>query len=174
MHDCLSVSPPGTCTLWIPPWSSRCSWLQLPHNIAGEKWCLSMDEYLFTSSVHLKGTVYMYLHAWRSLRPQRFVTAPALFYILAHQFTAKYSSDFNFSDAAWWLVMQHAGVCYPSESRAESTKEKASSGYILLSSHTAWSRLQLGWGGFSCNLLSQSSVFAIRQIVKIQKMEMLR
>lgn len=59
---------------------------------------------------------------------------------------AKYSSDFNFSDAAWRLVMQHSNVRYPSESRAGSTKEKASSGYILLSSHTAWSRLQLGWG----------------------------
>lgn len=90
---------------------------------------------------------------------------------LAHQFTVKYSSDFNFSDAAWRLVMQHAGVCYPSESRAESTKEKASTGYILLASHTAWLRLQLGWG---VPVQFIMAVIAIRRIMKIQKVEMLR
>lgn len=46
------------------------------------------------------------------------------------------------------MVMQHSEVGSPSESRAaESTKEKANSSYILLSSHPAHQRLQLGGGG---------------------------
>lgn len=110
VYGCLSVSAPGTCTLWIPPWSSRCNWLQLPHNIAGEKWCLTMDECLFTSSVYLN-----WLHRTNftyacMTEDHRGLFGACNVFNLAHQFTAKYSSDFTFSDAAWWLVMQHTGV----------------------------------------------------------------
>lgn len=101
--------------------------------------------------------VYLYIHIEGFLEPLcilKITAFPILsgflqccsFTSSSSSLDAKYSSDFNFLDAAWRLVMQHSNVRYPSESRAESTKEKASSGYILLSSHTAWSRLQLGWG----------------------------
>lgn len=73
LYDC--VSPGHLYT--------RCNWLQLPSDIAGEKWCLSVDEYLFTRSVCLKCTFYKYcglhrtnfrcLRDWRSRRSQRFV-----------------------------------------------------------------------------------------------------
>ncbi len=65
-----------------------------------------------------------------------------------------YSSDKNFWDAAWWwLCNTPSEVCSPSENRAdESSNEKANSGFISLSSHLHYSRLQLGWGGgFTAN-----------------------
>lgn len=94
------------------------------------------------------GFYWSHFAYWISLHFPRFVWCLQCcsFTSSSSSLDAKYSSEFNFSDAAWRLVMQHSDVRYPSESRAESTKEKASSGYILLSSHTAWSRLQLGWG----------------------------